>query len=502
MTSTTEQAGQARTYRRNTWQEAIAEYLPEHRRTARVFVWINRLPLIGILLVMCGLSLRLSNSAMIDEALYINLGNQYLHGPEPTGLDTDYLSGAPGLYPVIAGALDTLAGLWLVRLFSLACMVVAVICVDKAVGALYGSRRSGIFAALAFAVTAPVIFLGMFATFDALVVMILAVALALATTRSSLATAAAVGVVLAVASLTKYAGAPLALAVLAIMLVTAQGNPRRPLVSAVTFTTTLVVAWDRWGETLGPGISFTTTSRVALGPTSRMVLVGTLLVTLGLLLALSISGALRPGPPGLGRRRTMILNALLLGTGLALPLGQVWIGEGISYGKHMAFSALFLAPLAGHELAAMSRGMLRLLPVGIVTALALLVGWSGSAALYDEWVDVTPVVEVIEADPQAGTYLSSSADVLDYYTTHHPQIAWDTTFALYSAGGAAIRSAVDRGTYRTIVLRTASTGNPDQDLGQSVLLAALEDDAKYELAVEPFPVHRWSDDRWLVYTRK
>ncbi len=502
MSTTTQGTGQVRTYRRNTWQEAIAEYLPEHRRSPRAFVWIDRLPLIGIIVMMCVLSLRLRNSAMIDEALYINLGNQYLHGPLPTANDTDYISGAPGLYPVIAGALDSVAGLWLVRLFSLACMVVAVICVDKAVGALYGSRRAGIFAALAFALTGPVIFIGMFATFDALTVMLLAVALALTTTRSSLGSGAAVGVLLAVASLTKYAGAPLALAVLAFMLVTTRGGPRRVLVAALTFGTTLVVAWDRWGETLGPGITFTTSSRVAMGPTSRLILVGTLLVTLGLLLALALSGALRPGPPHLDRRRTMLLNVVLLGAGLALPLAQIRLGEGISYGKHMAYSALFLAPLAGRELAAMSRGMLRLLPVGVVTAIALLVGWSGSAALYDEWVDVSPVVDVIEADPQAGTYLSSSADVLDYYTDHHPQIAWDTTFALYAAGEAAILSAVEDGTYQTIVLRTASTGNPDQDRGQSVLRAALEGASTYELAVDPFPVHRWSDDRWLVYTKR
>ncbi|HYO17605.1 MAG TPA: glycosyltransferase family 39 protein [Dermatophilaceae bacterium] len=502
MSTTTQGTGQVRTYRRNTWQEAIAEYLPENRRSPRAFVWIDRLPLIGIILTMCVLSLRLRNSAMIDEALYINLGNQYLHGPLPTANDTDYISGAPGLYPVIAGALDTVAGLWLVRLFSLACMVVAVISVDRAVGALYGSRRAGIFAALAFALTAPVVFIGMFATFDALVVMLLAVALALTTSRTSIASGAGVGVLLAVASLTKYAGAPLALAVLAIMVVTTRGSPRRPLVATLAFATTLAVAWDRWSETLGPGISFTTSARVAMGPTPRIILVGTLLVTLGLLLVLALSGAFRPGPPHAGAWRAMALNVVLLGAGLALPLAQIRLGEGVSFGKHMAYSALFLAPLVGRELAAMSRGMLRLLPVGVVTAIALLVGWSGSAALYAQWVDVSPVVDVIETDPQGGTYLSSSADVLDYYTKDHPQITWDTTFALYSGGEGAIRSAVSGGDFQTVVLRTASTGNPAQDRGQAVLLEELEAGSTYELAVEPFPVHRWSDDRWLVYTKK
>jgi hypothetical protein len=503
VTTRTELEAVPRRYRRNTWQEAIAEYLPEGRRTPRAFRWINRLPLIGILLVMSALSLRLRNSAMIDEALYINLGNQYLHGPAPTPSETDYLSGAPGLYPVVAGTLDTVGGLWLVRLFSLACVVVAVICVDQAAGALYRSRRAGIFAALALALSAPVIFLGGLATFDALVVMLLAVALALATTRTSLLSGAVIGVILAVASVTKYAAAPLALAVLVMLLVIAPPKrPHRALLAVLSFVTALWLAWARWGETLGPGIEFTTSAREALGPTSRVVLVGMLMVTLGLVLALALSGALRPGPRALGRARTVLLNAVLLGGGLALPLGQLHLGEGISFTKHLAYSALFLAPLAGLELAVMSRGMLRLLPVGVITAIALLVGWSGSATMYGQWVDVSPVVDHIEANPVPGTYLSSSADVLAYYTDDHPQIAWDTTFALYAAGEGPIRDAVARGQYQTIVLRTSSTGSPVQDQGQAVLRAAIEADPRYGLAVEPFPVQRWSQDRWLIYTKE
>ncbi len=502
MTTTTHDQSATATYRRNTWQEALAEYLPEHRRTPRAFTWINRLPLIAIIVAMSLLSLRLRNSAMIDEALYINLGNQYLHGPMPTGADTDYFSGAPGLYPVVAAVLDTIGGLWLVRLFSLACLIVAVICVDRTASALYRSRRVGIFAALTFALTGPVLVLGMLATFDALAIMLLAVAMMLATTRSSQSSAAAVGALLAVATLAKYATAPFALVVLGVLAVANKDSGRRVLVAAVTFAAALVVAWAEWGSTLAPGIEFSTTARTALGPSPRPLLVGTLLVTIGLTLMLAVAGAFRPSPPHLGPWRNRLLSVGLLAAGLALPLGQVRLGEGVSFGKHMAFSALFLAPLAGRELAAMSRGMLRLLPVALLSVVALTVGWSRSDALYREWVDVSPIVSVIAADPQEGRYLSSSSDVLEYYTSDFPQITWDTTFALYSAGEKAVRAAVKDGRYQMVVLRTASTGNPDQDFGQSILFDALTQSDQYQLASEPFPVRPGSDDRWLVFTKK
>ncbi len=489
-------------YRRNTWQEAIAEYLPERRRTPRAFTWIERLPLLAVLAFLVVLALRLRNGAMIDEALYINLGTQYLDGPPPTRSDTDFISGAPFLYPVLAAGLDGLGGLWLVRLASLASIVVAVIAVQRATTALEASRRAGIMAALAFALVGPVVMVAMLATFDGVVVMLLALALMLGLTRAGLGSGAAVGALLALAALTKYAAAPLALVVLVVLLVAGPAGARRAAVAAGTGAALLAGAWLLWGDVLTPGLQFTTTGRSALGPTARPVLVGTLLVTAGLLLALAVAGALRRPRAELAGARGAVLALALLGGGLALPLAQVRLGEGVSFGKHLAYSALFLAPLAGRELAAMSRGRLRLLPVALVAGVALLVAGVRSDALYHEWVDVSPVVERITADPQPGTYLSSSADVLAYATADLPQIAWATTFALYAEGEREIRTAVQEGRYQTVVLRTASTGNPEQDRGQDVLVAALDDSGAYDLAVAPFAVAEGSSDRWLVYTKE
>jgi hypothetical protein len=491
-----------RTYRRNTWQEAVAEYLPEPRRTPGALRWIERLPLLAVVTVMSLFALRLRNGAMIDEALYINLGRQYLTGPPPTPTDTDFISGAPFLYPVLAATLDGIGGLWLVRLLSLAGVVVAVLAMERAVAHLEASRRAGIMAALAFAFVGPVVMIARLATFDALVVMLLALALMVATSRRGTGSAVLVGGLLALAALTKYAAAPLILVVLVVLLVAGAQGVRRAAIATGTVAALLGLAWLAWGDLLAPGMAFTTFERAPLGPTPRTILLASLLVTAGLLLALALAGSVRPARPGLGRLRSVVLNLALLAGGLALPVGQVLLGEGISFGKHLAYSALFLAPLAGRQLAGMSRGMLRLLPVGLVAAAALLVAWVRSDGLYHEWVDVSPVAAAIEADPRPGTYVSSSADVLAYYTAELPQVAWDTTFVLYSQGEDGIRAAVREGRYRTVVLRTGTTGNPDQDRGQAVLLAALEDSAAYALVEPPLPVAEGSADRWLIYTKE
>src|SRR5690348_2039820 len=81
------------------------------------------LPLLAILLLQTIVSLSLRNTAFQDEALYLYAGrqifNQLLGGPPATEPYALYFSGTPYLYPVIAGALDTLGGLEAARLFSL-----------------------------------------------------------------------------------------------------------------------------------------------------------------------------------------------------------------------------------------------------------------------------------------------------------------------------------------------------------------------------------------------
>jgi hypothetical protein len=498
------------TYRRHTWQEAIADYLPPHRRTERAYRWINRLPSIVIVTVMSMLVMLLRNGAMIDEALYINAGNDYLHHltqGTPTPDHGAVLSGAPVLYPILAALLNAAGGLWLVRLFSLACMIVAVFAVQRWTTNMTGSRRDGILAALAFAFTGPVIFLGAFATFDAVAVMLLAVGMALGTSYNrNLWTAVIAGLVLALAVATKYTAGVFVPVAVAVILLAVPYAWKRAAVVAGSCVATLGVAYLLWGDTVAGGLKFTTTQREALAPTDPSVLVALLMLNLLLLFLLALWGGFRYlYPKGQGRakhRSALLVPVILIGAGLALPVAQISIGEGVSFTKHTAYSALFLAPLAGVALASISRGMLKLGPIIGLSVLIIFVGYGRSQAMYTEWVDVKPALTMIEYNPKPGLYVSSSADVLKYYTAgEHPQIDWETTFVLYYGGEQAIKEAIETGKYQMVLLRNSSTGNPEQDTAQATLLNALAASDKYELVTDSLPVGGYRAENWVIYEK-
>ena len=69
-----------------------------------------------------------------DEALYIDAGHDILsHAVLGSHVASygSYLSGAPTGYPIVAAVLDTLGGLNLVRLFSLVCLLICTLCVQR-----------------------------------------------------------------------------------------------------------------------------------------------------------------------------------------------------------------------------------------------------------------------------------------------------------------------------------------------------------------------------------
>ncbi|WP_157936872.1 hypothetical protein [Geodermatophilus chilensis] len=78
-------------------------------------------------------SLRLSNSAFQDEALYLYHGHwmidSWLHGADLDSNPSAWFTGAPQLYPVLAALLDGVGGLELARLFSTLCMLSATVAV-------------------------------------------------------------------------------------------------------------------------------------------------------------------------------------------------------------------------------------------------------------------------------------------------------------------------------------------------------------------------------------
>src|SRR3984885_3278967 len=141
---------------------------------------VRWLPLTAILVGQAALSLRLvwSNSAFTDEALYIWSGRleweHWLHrAPGPNF--PRYFSGAPFVYPPLGAMAAALGGLYAARILSLFFMLFATVLLHGVTRRIY-DRRSANFAAAVFAGLGATQFLGAFATYDALALMLLGLA--------------------------------------------------------------------------------------------------------------------------------------------------------------------------------------------------------------------------------------------------------------------------------------------------------------------------------------
>ena len=173
-------------YRAPHWQDAVLLSLPGRWVGARTRRWIGRLPLTLALLLFAVLALRLRNGASVDEALAVNAGRDvvahWVTGAAVT-VPVDSLPGSPFAYPVLAAALDSVGGLFLVRAFALGCVVLATVLLQTATAARF-PHRAGVLAAWVFALTGPVVFLAGLGTSDALVLAMLAAALGLGAAHS------------------------------------------------------------------------------------------------------------------------------------------------------------------------------------------------------------------------------------------------------------------------------------------------------------------------------
>lgn len=236
-----------------------------------------------------------------------------------------------------------------------------------------------------------------------------------------------------------------------------------------------------------------------LSPQSWAGSLGWLVLDVGVLLALAVVGA--GWLAGTARREALVAASLLVGSALD-PTAQLWTGEAGTFDRNLAYSALFLAPLAGIALTRMSRGPWRLGPVLLVLPVLVLFGVSRSGVVHGNWPDVRPVAAAILQDPVPGAYLASgpAAEALEYSTNGLPAVEWADTYGLYAQGEDAVRVAVEDLHYETIVLHSAETGSPVEDAMEEVILTALHDNyTAYEL-VRTIPASGVADaDVWLVY---
>jgi 4-amino-4-deoxy-L-arabinose transferase-like glycosyltransferase len=477
------------------------------KRTQKTFFG----PLLLIFGVMTFWALTLNNGVFIDESVYIRSGRAYIehwqHGtPLPTWVG-DGFSGHPMVYPVIAGALDMVGGLALVRLFSLVCILATALLLRSITATLFGQRAALITAGL-FGLTGPVLYVAHLGTFDALVTLLLVSAWRLGMSPKW-NRVFPVALLLALAVTTKYTAYVFVPPVLALSCFS-----NYALLRSSTFREwrRTQLPWSRVGRALCIGLlvgclltlvylsanhttrealAFTTTSRHALSPTPRTELAT---ITPSFVWPIFLAALLGLTWLVRARRWTAVLwGVVLIGAALLLPLAQIRLGEGVSFPKHLAYSAAFLAPLAGWGLA---RPWRLAIWTPVLIYLLIVVGVWGTFRSHDliQYPDVRPVIAA--TDFPAGTYMSSSADSLSYYTTDDPDVKWETTFALYPQGEDEIRAAVTEHRYEKIIIHEGPTGSTIQDAGQEVLLDALEN-SDYDVK----KIGKKGQDHWLIFSQ-
>lgn len=454
-------------------------------------------PLPVILGVQIALSWRLLrlNTAFVDEATYIYAGHQeldhWIHG-WPIPAYATYFSGAPTIYPPLAGIADHFGGLVAVRVLSLAFMLWATTMLWAVAKLLFG-RIAAFTGCAIFISLGPTQALGAFATYDPMAFALMVTAVYCAVRAADASEDAGwwplCAVFLALADATKYTMALWDPFVLAILIIRAQPKfgtsavIRRAAGISALCASLLALGLAAGGTFYIDGITSTTLSR-ASGLTSRMVIVHEvarwvgwplLFGALGLALALILRRS---------KLQVAMLATLVLAS-VAAPLNQMRISTDTSLEKHTDFGAWFACLAAGYvaaELARVMPGILRSLPARIVTASALTAaallatastGVAQADAYFHTWPNAQPVAVSMKhyITPGQAQYLVEDYDVEAYYllhntTWHQWNNTWSFTYFSHDAhkaisGRPAYVAAVKNHYFDLIVLDFGDTSATD-----------------------------------------
>ncbi len=468
-----------------------AEQKPEKR-----MVWgnSNQLLLIAILTVQAVLSLRLvwSNTAYIDEATYLWAGHleiaHWLHGASVPPFQT-WLSGAPIVYPPIAAAADSIGGLFGARVLSLVFMMASTFLLWSITSKLFG-RRAALFAASLFAVLGPTQFLGAFATYDAMALLLMATSawcvVAARDRADSTILLVAAAILLALANATKYATLLFDPVIFVLAATVVQKSGAKAAFGRAGYLAALVTALAAGLLALGgplylAGVLYTTLARAAGHNSPEQVLkdswswVGPvcLLAWIGVILC-----ARRDN------KNQTIMVSVLAAAGLLAPLEQARIHTITSLHKHVDFGAWLAAPAAGYALARLSRVDKRRslsMIVGGLTLIALILplsvlGSMQADILYRGWPNSSSVITQLRklAHTYPGNYLAEDYDIPAYYLGSG--ISWqrwsDTWFFSYAlpdthrslTGTAAYREAITQHYFSLVLLDFLATPGTDRQI--------------------------------------
>jgi 4-amino-4-deoxy-L-arabinose transferase-like glycosyltransferase len=405
------------------------------RRDADAAVVTSLWPLFPILCVQLVVSLlTLHNTAFQDEGLYLYAGRQivqhWMGGPAPLDHYAFYFSGYPHVYPVIGGFLDLTGGLALARSFSLACMLGVTALVYVVTEKLF-ERPAAVFAAAAYASTGVVLFLGRLATYDAMCLFLVALAAAIAVHAGASKrpwSALAIGPVLVLAILTKYAALLFVLPVLGLLacgsvaLLSWRSAVVRLALALMTFAVCLAVAHQVVDKAAFHAIAGSTTSRAVGLKAPPLTLLTHVLQMGGVGYGFAFAGLILRI---LHRQRLSVLAAVLFAGSLLAPAYHIYKHEPISLDKHIAFGLFFAMPLTGYALAWLSGYVRRpllsshrgyWLAGAAVVTVVLALGLRQSHALYSNWADTSALSYALHTQvrPSSGRIFVEDIEVARY----------------------------------------------------------------------------------------
>ena len=441
--------------------------------------WEAWTPLTAILVLQGVVTVALArNTAFQDEANYLYAGRQtfeaWLGAPLVLQPWASYLSGYPYVYPLLAGILDMQFGLEAVRLLSLAWMMLATTVVYSAAGSLY-DRESAFYAAAIYAVQGPVLFLSGLATYDAMTVGWLAISFVLALRVSSkpgTARAVALGLLLVMAFITKYAGMLFIPSVIAIAGWQTWRHHGWKLARRYVATTTgvvvaLIVIFLITMADARHAFFGSTAARVIVDAIPRSQLIRMVTDAGWPMILAAFVGTI------LGGRKHLPIAIILFGTALLAPAYHIYKQEPVSLYKHLAYGFMFGAPVAGHALArlvgyvrSLRAGPLHNTPWIVGLAACLLLFGSGlqqAEAQYNEWPNARALVQLLRTQVRPTTrILAEEYEVPRYYLQDVMQ-TWQWTgldWLDYTnskgqtfSDNDAYRAAIDDGYFDIVVLR-------------------------------------------------
>jgi Dolichyl-phosphate-mannose-protein mannosyltransferase len=444
---------------------------PPRRLPARERGWSVWLLLL-VLAVQTALSLRLirADTAFDDEALSLWAGHlewaHWLHGA-PVPPFPKYFSGAPVIYPPLGALADGLGGLAAARVLSLLFMLGATVLLWATASRLYG-RRAALFAAALFAVLGPTLHLGAFATFDALRVVLVALAswcvVRAGDRGSATGWMVAAGAALAVADAAAYSSVLFDLVLIALTLLTAwPSGPRLAARRCATLLITVIVMLAA-GALAGGSAYLGGFARTTLVPAPSASPPLTVLAHstswAGVVMALGACAVVISWACRAGWAQTWLLAVFTAAVVLG-PLEQAREHTLASLDEHVGLGAWFGAIAAGYAVdrfvAAAPAGRSRTVTcAACVVALVFPVtlGASQSWALATDWPNATSFIAILRplADHSSGHMLVEDPSIARYYLSAGRQWQrWSSTrniilpSGLNTGGPASTSSVADAG---------------------------------------------------------